>query len=202
MRLVVFVALVAAFACSSAPKPAVESAPPPGARRSDTPMMRMAIREGERFYPATGDSALSAFVPDVPPYDSGGVCNISKPFGPGVTMVTAYFPSIDSARTNVGLTFDSSGHLVRFYDRRGSVYVRYPPGSTPEQRDSIRMLAESRVRSTSISFDYPVNQAIARNSGGGKPTVAVLGTVRSMENLEKLGPPKARIQRVRQLCGV
>lgn len=160
------------------------------------------LRRVESFRPARGDSAIRAFVPDVAPVDSGGECNVSKPFGSSVTFVTAYFPSLDSARTNVGLTFDSAGKLVRFYDRRGSVRVRYPRGATAAQRDSIAAAAEGRLRSTQISFDWPVDQAIARNSGGGKPTVAVIGTIRSMENVAALGPPTQRIQRVRRLCGV
>ena len=40
------------------------------------------------------------------------------------------------------------------------------------------------------------------NRGGGKPTNAVIGTIRSMERLDKLGPPVARIERARKLCGV
>jgi hypothetical protein len=53
-----------------------------------------------------------------------------------------------------------------------------------------------------LSFDYAIDQAIVMNRGGGKPTNAVLGTIRSMENVAKLGPPAARIERARKLCGV
>jgi len=40
------------------------------------------------------------------------------------------------------------------------------------------------------------------NRGGGKPTDAILATVRAIERLEKLGPPIARVERMRRLCGV
>jgi hypothetical protein len=198
MRLLAASAL-ATVACSSAPK----QSPDPATTTVMAPQVRMQISRGETFRPAMGDSALAAFRPEVASFDSGGICNVAKPFGPGVTVVTASFPSNDSTIKNaVTLTFDSVGQLVRFSDRRGLVRFRPPPGATPEQFDSVRRVSEAAMRSTSVNFDYPINQALASNSGGGKPTVAVIGSIRAMENLEKLGPPTARIQRVRKLCGV
>ena len=120
----------------------------------------------------------------------------------GATTVTAYFPSVDSARTVITLVFDTAGNLVRFNDRRGLVRFSGGPGRTREQLDSIRVGAEARARSTTISFDYPADQALASNSGGGKPTTAVIGTVFAMERLEQLGPPGKRIQLARRLCSV
>jgi hypothetical protein len=70
------------------------------------------------------------------------------------------------------------------------------------QLDSARRAAEAATRSTSISFDYAVDQAVASNRGGGRPSQAVIAPVRSMESLEKLGPPTKRLQHVRRLCGV
>lgn len=62
--------------------------------------------------------------------------------------------------------------------------------------------AQEKVRTTTISLDYAVDQALLSNRGGGKPTDAVLATVREVERLEKLGPPAARMERMRKLCGV
>lgn len=195
MRAFAGVSIAAAIACSS-PKVA-----PPAPAPSPEPRLRTTMVVGDVYRPESGDSALAAWTPDTPPFDSGGVCNVAKPFGPGVTVVTATFPLNDStARTSLSITFDSAGHVVRFSDRRGM--VRLPRGITADQLDSARRAAEAKVRSTSISFDYPLNQAVAVNSGGGKPTVAVIGPIRSMENLEKLGPPTKRIQRLRAFCGV
>jgi hypothetical protein len=165
-------------------------------------MVRTRISIGETFYPARGDSALRAFVPDVQPVEAGGECRLIRTGGSGATITTAYFPSVDSARTVVSLTFDSAGHLVRFSDRRGQVRYSATPSMSEAQRDSVRRAAEAATRSTSISFDYAVDQAVATNRGGGLPTQAVISTVRSMESLEKLGPPTRRLQRARRLCGV
>jgi hypothetical protein len=75
-------------------------------------------------------------------------------------------------------------------------------GMTDVQRDGTIRAAEAGQRSTSISLDYAIDQALVSNRGAGRPTHAVLGTVRSIENLEQLGRPKARLERVRRLCGV
>jgi hypothetical protein len=99
--------------------------------------------------------------------------------------------------------FDSAGRLVRYSETRGVVHLDGPIGTmSPAQRDSVFRAAEARVRTTSISLDYAIDQAIVSNRGGGKPTDAVLATVRSVERLEKLGPPMARMERMRKLCGV
>lgn len=74
--------------------------------------------------------------------------------------------------------------------------------ATPEQIDSLIRKAEASIRSTTINMDYAIDQAIVSNRGGGKPTVAVLGTVRAVKRLEKVGPPAARLERMRKLCGV
>jgi hypothetical protein len=169
---------------------------------SPAPKVRLTVARGESFSPSSGDSAIAAFVPEVQPVDSGGECRLFRTRGSGATMATAYFPSFDSARTSVTLAFDSAGHLVRFGDRRGGVRFRTPEAITEAQRDSAMSVARAAVRSTTISFDYAVDQAVAANEGGGKPTQAVIGPVRSMENLQKLGPPTKRLVRVRQLCGV
>jgi len=39
-------------------------------------------------------------------------------------------------------------------------------------------------RSTTISLNYAIDQAIARNFGGGKPDDAVLASVREIESLQ------------------
>jgi hypothetical protein len=160
------------------------------------------VVQGERFSPATSDSAVRAFVPDVQPVDSGGECRLMRTSGSGATFATAYFPSFDSARTTVTLMFDSAGHLARYSDRRGVVRFKAQPGMSETQRDSVLRGAHAAVRSTTIGFDYAIDQAIVSNDGGGLPTKAILGSVRSIENLEKFGPPTKRLARVRRLCGV
>jgi hypothetical protein len=57
-------------------------------------------------------------------------------------------------------------------------------------------------RSTSISFDYAIDQAIVSNTGGGQPTNAIIGAIRDIEKLDKLGPPTVRLARARKFCGV
>jgi hypothetical protein len=155
------------------------------------------------FFPAAGDSAIRAFVPDVQPVDSGGECRVMRTSGSGATIMTAYFPSFDSTRTTVSVMFDSVGHLVRYSENRGwAVRLRRPPSMSEAQRDSVFRASRAAVRTTTISFDYAIDQAVASNDGGGLPNRAVIGSVRSMENLEKLGPPTKRLARVRRLCGV
>jgi hypothetical protein len=106
------------------------------------------------------------------------------------------------AQLQVSVTFDSAGRLVRYSERRGVVRFAPTPGMTPPQIDSLVRATEAKVRSTSISMDYAIDQAVVSNRGGGKPTEAVLGSVRAIERLDKLGPPVARMERMRKLCGV
>jgi hypothetical protein len=193
-RLVVGAAL--ALACRSASH--TNTAPAAPAARAT--MVR--VVRGEIFFPAAGDSAIRAFVPDVQPVDSGGECRVMRTSGSGATITTAYFPSFDSTRTTVSVMFDSVGHLVRYSENRGAVRLRTPPSMSEAQRDSVFRASRAAVRTTTISFDYAIDQAVASNDGGGLPNRAVIGSVRSMENLEKLGPPTKRLARVRRLCGV
>jgi hypothetical protein len=189
------------LACRSGTRTDVESAAPSSSSPA-TPVPMMRVRMGDSFSPATGDSALRAFVPEVQPFDSAGECRVVRTSGSGATIVSAYFPSFDAPRTAVSLTFDSAGHLVRFSDRRGMVRYKTSPFMSDEQRDSVARAADAAVRSTSVNFDYAVDQALASNRGGGRPSNAVIASVRSMETLERLGPPIKRLERVRRLCGV
>jgi hypothetical protein len=102
----------------------------------------------------------------------------------------------------MSITFDSAGRLVRVSDRWGVTKVPSTVGMTPAQRDSTLRAASMGTRSTSVTLDYAVDQAFAMNRGGGRPTDAITGPVRDVERLPKLGPPLARIERVRRLCGV
>ena len=68
-------------------------------------------------------------------------------------------------------------------------------------RSSLRA-ALNATRSTNVSLDYAIDQAVVSNRGGGRPTEAIIGNVRQIESLEKLGPLTARIERIRKLCGV
>jgi hypothetical protein len=156
---------------------------------------------GESFSPRTGEAAIKAFVPDVAPVDSGGECSVARTAGSGATLVSAWFPRRTAAHTQVSIMFDSSGRLVRFSDRRGGMT---PPmtGMTPEQRDSTIRAVNTATRSTLITLDYAIDQAIVQNRGGGRPTDAILSNIRAIEKMEKFGPIVARVERVRRLCGV
>jgi len=120
----------------------------------------------------------------------------------GATIATAYYPARAGARMQVSVTFDSARRLVRYSERRGIPRISVPPGATDAQRDSTIRAAEASMRSTMIQLDYAIDQAVVSNRGGGKPFHAILATVRAIENLEKLGPPSARLERMRKLCGV
>jgi hypothetical protein len=157
---------------------------------------------GESFSPRSGEAAILAFVPDVAPLDSGGECSVIRTGGSGATIVSASFPKRIGAHTSATITFDSAGHLIRFSERRGVSPIGATAGMTDAQRDSALHAAFSARRSTTISFDYAIDQAVVSNSGGGRPSDGIIGTIRSIEKLEKLGPPTARLARVRKLCGV
>jgi len=191
------------IACSTTPKP---SAAPPAssdtartARQSDA-LVR--VRSSESFTPQRGDAAIQAFVPEIAPVDSGGECYTGRLPGSGVTTVSASFPTRKAPRTSITLMFDSAGHLARYSETRGVPRPQSPVGLTDAQREEAVRAAVDTTRSTSLSFDYAIDQAIVMNRGGRKPTNAIMGTIRSFEGLDKLGPPIARIARVRKLCGV
>jgi hypothetical protein len=205
------VCLIAAFlgcatlcACASRPagssEPLATGLPPAGT----PPIARVRLVASESFSPETGAAAVKAFVPDVAPTDSGGECRITKlPGSSNATIVAASFPNRATAKMNVSLTFDSVGHLVRYGEVRGYTGIHnIPPGTTEAQRDSMMRAAQLATRSTSISLDYAIGQAILHNRGGGLPDHAVLASPRDVEGLAILGPIKERLVRVRKLCGV
>lgn len=194
-RSVMAVVVLAASGCHSAPAPA--PAPVSGTR-----VTRTSVVVGERFQPLTSDSALSAFVPEIAPMDSGGECDIRRSSGSGATFVSASFPTRAAARMRVGLAFDSLGHLVRYTEQRGVWTPHLPPRATPTQVDSAIHAAINATRSTNLSIDYALDQAVISNTGGSRPQQGVLSTVRAMESRENLGNPRARLERVRKLCGV
>lgn len=197
--LVLLGSFVAASACASAPRPA-SSTPSDGSAPAD-----VFVRRGvsDAFSPASGEAAVHAFRPQVAAYDSAGECLITRTAGSGATRVTAMFPDRQNAKSRVSLAFDSSGRLIQYSESRGVVPpVRLPPNTPRAQLDSaFRANIESSV-TTNISLNYALDQALAVNRGGSRPSTGVIGTVRSMESLESLGNPRARMQRVRQLCGV
>jgi hypothetical protein len=81
---------------------------------------------------------------------------------------------------------------------------RIPAGLrlSPASLDSAVRENEARNRSTTITLDYGADRGIVMNRGGGRPTIAITGTVREIERLDQLGPPAARLERMRKLCGV
>jgi hypothetical protein len=188
-------ALVAS--CHSAPAPAT---PAPVARGDTT--RRIDVFIGDSFSPRTGAAAIAAFVPEIAPRDSGGECMVSRTGGSGATIVTASFPNRATSHTQATMVFDSAGRLTRFSERRGGTRIPSTAGMTVEQRDSTVRAASLATRSTSISLDYAIDQAVISNRGGGKPTDAILTNVRAVEKLDKFGPIAARIERARRLCGV
>ena len=195
----IVIALTVVASCRPAPP---SSAPPAPTTLASEPLVRTTVMIGESFRPASGDSAVRAFRPAVAPVDSGGECRLTRTSGNGATIVSANFPSFAAAHTRISLAFDSAGKLVRFSEMRGGARPRLLPGMTDAQRDSAMRAAEVSARSTSITFDYPMDQAVAANRGGGLPTQAVIGSVRAMENLAALGPPTTRLARARRLCSV
>ena len=158
---------------------------------------------GETFRPLTDDESIRKFVPDVALVETGGECTLFRTGGSGATITTAFFPTRKEVVTQISITFDSAGHLVRYAERRGGSRTTGLSRQTSDaQFDSVVRAADAVARSTTISFDYAIDQGTASNRGGGKPTLAILGPVRNLEKLESLGNPAARIERVRQLCGV
>jgi len=197
------IGIVAVAACSkSAATPALAAAPTPAIGTGSTPTTAtIMVRVGDSFSPQRGPQALKAFVAEVQPEESGGECTVLRTTGNGALTVTASYPSRTAAKSTVNVTFDSAGHVARYGETRGVVRLK-TTGLKPEQVDSARRAAEAAIRTTSVTFDYAIDQAIAMNRGGGKPTVAVIGTVRELQNLEQLASPVARLERMRKLCGV
>ena len=215
MRIVALFTVVACHSASSTPAAAPplhpRRGPPPSARpgavTSGNVTVVPATREifmstGASFRPLRGDSALRAFVPEIAAQESGGECSVTRTGGSGATMVMASFPAKVKALMQVNITFDSSGRLVRYSERRGVPDMSAMKGMRIEQLDSLIRAQEAKTRTTSVSLDYAIDQGMAMNRGGDKPTIAVMGTVREIERMEKLGPPTARLERVRKLCGV
>jgi hypothetical protein len=174
------------------------------ASTAPAPIMRTRITNVDSFSPETGTAALKAFVPDVPAFETGGECALHK-LTPAAksTVATAYFPNRTESQMNVSITFDSAGHVARYSEVRGMTGLRgIPPGTSEAQRDTLLRAALAKTRTTSISFNYDIEQAVVRNHGGGVPDNAVLATPREMESLAILGPVKDRLVRIRRLCGV
>jgi hypothetical protein len=201
-------ALVLCGGCGSSGAPAPASAPAPAgaatvsAPANQTRTQTRMVMIGDSFSPQTGPEAINAFVPDVVVEEKGGECSLTRTGGSGATTVSAWFPARATANLQVSMTFDSAQHLVRYSERRGIATIQSTVGMTDAQRDSVLRASTLAVRSTMISFDWVIDQALVTNRGGGKPTNAILGSVRAIEKLDKLGPPVARLERVRKLCGV
>lgn len=199
LRRAACVALAAALGQLACHSSAAPSSSPPAA----APQARgVLVSVGESFSARGGVAALRDFTPELAPTDSGGECVVSRTSGSGATVVNAYFPSRTAVRTQMTINFDSAGRLVRVTDRWGVTRVPSTVGMTPAQRDSTLRAASTATRSTQVMLDYAVDQAFAMNRGGGRPTDAITGPVRDVERLAKLGPPSARIERVRRLCSV
>jgi hypothetical protein len=191
----VAIAIGVAAGCHSAPS----AAPTPAASSPPAPLTRI-ISTGQ-FSPKSGEAAVQAFQPAVAAADSGGECSVTRTSGSGATTAAASFPSRAAPQMRVTLTFDSAGHLARYSEMRGMLRMKMPPGVSDAQRDSVLHAAIESARSTTISLEWAIDQAILSNRGGGQPTDAVLTTVRRAQAVQSLGM-SARIERVRKLCGV
>jgi hypothetical protein len=188
---------------SPVPQATAAAAAAPGSAPSAPNGQRdILIRATDSFSPQRGEAALRAFVPEVSADETGGECTVNRTTGSGATMVTAFYPARTNPRFQITVTFDSVGHVVRYSERRGIPRVKPPTGATRAQVDSTIRAAEASIRSTTISFDYPIDQAIVMNRGGGRPTDAVMATIRDVEHVEKFGSVAARLERMRKLCGV
>ena len=197
LLLATFAALAACASSSPPPAPAPAAAATEGTR---TEVRRIAISDS--FTPRTDKASIDAFRAEVAPEESGGECSIMRTGGNGATIATAFFPARIGKPTSMSITFDSAGHVVRFTDRRSDRASDPVTGMRAEQADSLLRAQIATRRSTSVSFDYVIDQGIASNAGGGRPTTAILSSVRALERLESLGPPVARMARLRRLCGV
>jgi hypothetical protein len=127
---------------------------------------------------------------------------MTRTTGSGATVVTAFFPARLKAVMQVSVTFDSAGRLVRYSEQRGIPDMSAAKGMKIEQVDSLRRAQQAKTRTTTVSLDYAIDQGMAINRGDNRPVTAVMGTVREIERLQQLGPPSARLDRVRKLCGV
>jgi len=181
---------------ATAPTQAPVASPPASATAS------VAVAVSGSFSPQRGPAAFREFVADVPAQENGGECQVTRTGGSGATIATASYPARVAWQLQLTLTFDSTGHLIRYAEFRGvpPIPVGFRPGSG--SLDSVLRENEARNRNTTINLDYGADRGIAMNRGGGRPTTAIMGTVREVERLERLGPPAARLERMRKLCGV
>lgn len=198
MRAVLILAGIATVgACASATR-TPPSTPPKASASSD-----VFVRRGAEFFPSSGEAAIRAFRPQIAAFDSAGECRLTRTSGSGATRVMAMFPSRVDSKLRVSLAFDSSGRLIQYSESRGIVpAVHLPPTAPRAQLDSAFRASMAASRTTNIDLNYALDQAVAVNRDGERTTSSVIGTVRSMENLESLGNPRARMERVRKLCGV
>jgi hypothetical protein len=191
-------------ACTPVSRTVSGTGPQPTASKMGDTARTVRVTFGDPFSPNVGAAAVQAFRPDIPETETGGECTMRKlPSGSRATNTVAYFPTRESPKMSVSITFDSAGHLVQYSEMRGVTGLRnLPPGTSIPARDSMLKAQRDAMRSTTISLNYAIDQAIARNFGGGKPDDAVFASVREIESLQVLGPVKDRLARVRKLCGV
>jgi len=197
-RLASVAAGLAMAACASAPAPV-----PLTPRGATGPEVRMStFASGETFTPAIGDAAARAFKAEIAAVDRGGECGVYHSPGSTATTITAAFPSRAEKIMSVALTFDSAGHLAKYSEQRGAdVFFKMPPNATRAQQDSVVRASANAVRQTVISLDYAEDRGMISNRGAGRPTEAVLASVKTIESLPSLGPLTERLARVRKLCG-
>lgn len=178
---------VGAAACGGRP------APP---RETDVLIGRPSSR------PNATPAALARFRPAQPAPDTSGVCEPRvMRIGSG-RQITMWIPDRATARATIAAIFDSTGRLVRSSERRGVIAVRTPGGA--KSMEEVRRAfdaAEAAVRTTMLSFDYVIDQALLTNRGGGQADETVMARASEAGALESLGRPRARLDAMIARCG-
>ena len=115
---------------------------------------------------------------------------------------TTQSPAVSAGESEaIEQTMSAIRSLIREM-RMNTRAIESKAGMSLAQRDSTIRVNDEAIRSTNISLDYAVDQAMVMNRGGNRPWMAVMGTVREVESLDRLGPPKSHVERARRLCGV
>jgi hypothetical protein len=190
------VLLLAATACTDQKKPAAAVAA--------TSATQFSVREEITSAPTVGDSAVRLFVPDVAFTDVDGECRrVPRPSTRTATYSARFPGGQRTSQSTVTIIVDSSGHLVRYAEMRGSMRILGSvPGAPAPQRDSLVRAAQAEIRHTFITLDYPTDEVTLRNTGGGRPAQSVLGTIPAAESLKSIGSIASRVKLVKRLCGL
>ena len=164
------------------------------------PLVRTTTATETRVVPVANRTRLADFSLDVPLPSDSGVC-VRRPVPAGVgEMVSVYYPEQPHASAVTTVTVDTTGRIVRVSDRRGRVSFRGVPGGTPAQFDSAFAEARRSTRSSSVTLDLVIGQAILSNDGGGRPDQSVMALASSVANDPRFDRPLARAYAIVARC--